>query len=177
MAKVPAIPGGFPVVIKYQGIFDYEGLYKLITDWYIDYGFYLEEPVYKHKIPTPGGAEQEIEFTGWKKINEYVKYWIGLYIHAYNLKDVDVVKEGVKKRLSKAEIQIEIMPEVETDYPKMVDSKFKKYLQEFWDKYLLKKDMDLIWSDQLYYIMYKLHTKIKEFLGMETYPDPYKDLW
>lgn len=166
-----------PMSLKFSGLFDFDGLYKVITDWFIEYGFYLEEPVYKHKVPTPAGAEQEIEWTGWKKINEYVRYWIDVYTHIYNLRDVEVVKEGVKKTLQRAEIIIEFDAHVETDYPGMINTKFGEYLRDFWDNYLLKKDMDVVWTDQLYYIMYKLHTAVKEFLGMETYPDPFKEVW
>ena len=166
-----------PMVIKFTGIFDYDLLYKTITNWFIDYGYYLEEPLYKHKVPTPIGAEQEIGWTGWKKITEYVKYWIQVYTHIYNLKDVEVVKGGVKKKLQRAEMIIEFSAYVETDYPGIVNSKFGEYLKDFWDKYLLKKDMDTIWTDQLYYVMYKLHTAVKEALGMKTYPDPFKEVW
>ncbi len=174
--KVSAIPDE-SIILKYSGIFDLSGLYKAIADWFIDYGFYLEEPVWKHKIPTPGGAEQEIGFDGWKKINEYVRYWVDLYIHMYDLVDVDVVKEGVKKKMNRAQIVMEFRAQVETDYSKRFETKFEMFIKDFMDKYLYKKDMDVIWTDQLYYITYKLHTKIKEFLGMETAPDPFKEVW
>lgn len=177
MSKKTHLQPDKPIVIKYSGIFDFDGLYKLMTDWFIDYAFTLEEPTYKHKVPTELGAEQEVEWTGWKKITEYVRYWIQIYIHTYNMKDVEVVKEGAKKTLQRGEILIEFYAYVETDYPGIVNSKFGEYLKDFWDKYLLKKDMDVVWTDQLWYLMYKLHTKVKEFLGMETYPDPFKEVW
>ena len=43
--KVSAIPDR-ALIIKYSGIFDFRALYKIITDWYIEYGFYLEEPTW-----------------------------------------------------------------------------------------------------------------------------------
>ena len=95
--REPAIPDDH-LILKYSGIFDLKGLYGTITEWFIDYGFYLEEPSWKHKVPSPSGAEQEIEFTGWKKINEYVIYWVELYIHIYDLVDVDFLKESVKNK-------------------------------------------------------------------------------
>src|SRR3989338_696082 len=104
--REPAIPDDH-LILKYSGIFDLKGLYGTITEWFIDYGFYLEEPSWKHKVPSQSGAEQEIEFTGWKKINEYVIYWVELYIHIYDLVDVDVVKEGVKKKLNRANMALE----------------------------------------------------------------------
>lgn len=166
-----------PIVIKYNGIFDFDLLYREITGWFIDYGFTLEEPTYKHKVPSPAGADQEIEFTGWKKINEYIRYWIEMYIHLFNLKDVGVVKDGVKKTLQQSEMIIEMRAVVESDYPGIVDSKFGEYLKQFWDRHLLKQDMSNVWEDQLWYIMYKLHTRIKEVLGMETSTDPFREVW
>ena len=177
MAKEVHLQSNKPIVIKYNGIFDFDNLYKEMTDWFIDYGYTLEEPSVKHKVPSEIGAEQEFELTGWKKITEYVKYWIHIYTVVRNMRDIEVVKDGVKKTMQKGELLIEFYAHVETDYPGIVDSKFGEYLRDFWDNYLLKKDMDNVWTDQLWYIMYKLHTKVKETLGMETYPDPFREVW
>lgn len=175
MAKVDIIPDGV-IILKYAGIFDFKKLYKSIAEWFIDYAFYLEEPTWKYKVPEMG-AEQEIEFKGWKKINEYVRYWIDVYIHIYDLTDVAVVKEGAKQNLNSGRIVVEFRADVETDYSKRMESGTGPFIKEFMDKYLYKKDMDAVWSDQLYYLTYKVHTRVKEILGMETSPDPYKEVW
>jgi len=166
-----------PHILKFVGIFDYDGLYKLITNWFIDYGYLMEEGTWKHKVPTPDGAEQEVDFSGWKKINEYIRYWVSVYFKVMDLKDVNIVQDGVKKTMQTGQFTIEFRGQVEKDFPGVVNSKFGEFLQDFWDKYLLKKDMDSVWSDQLYYIVYKLHTDIKEFIGMETSTDPFKNVW
>ena len=58
--------------IKFNGIFDMDGLYRLMHDWFVDRGYYLEEWRYKHKVPSPSGAEQTINWSAWRKVNAYV---------------------------------------------------------------------------------------------------------
>ena len=46
--------------VKKVGIFDLDGLYKVMQRWFYDNGYYFEEPTYKHKPGTAAGKEEEI---------------------------------------------------------------------------------------------------------------------
>ena len=170
-----------PFIIKYDGIFDLDKLYMVIQQWIIDQGFYFEEATVKHKVPSPAGAEKDYDFTGWRKINEYVKFHIRAYIKAYTLKDIEVIKEGKKRKLTKARLKIYIMGEVELDYnDRFEKNRFLLSLRAFYHKYIIKEDEGVIggvWWDQLYYHVFKLHAIIKEHLDMESKSNAYYDMW
>src|SRR3989338_8366961 len=114
MAPVKApIPSN---IIKFRGIFDYYGLLKEMQQWVVDSGYEWHENVYKHKVPSPAGAEQEIKWTGNLKVNAYAKYWVNVYFHLWDLKDVEVVKDGKKQMMNSARLQILFSGYVELDY-------------------------------------------------------------
>ena len=168
----------WPLTIKYDGIIDWEGLYRLIADWYIDRGYYFEQGDIKHKVPTPAGAQDEYKFTGWKKTTQHLVEKIDLQIILYDLKEIDVIKDGKKKKLIKARMVIYFAGGVETAYdPRWDQTTFGRYLRTVYEKLLIKKDMEALWWDRLYYIRYKLHTEIKKFLEMQARENAYFDSW
>ncbi len=170
---------GLPITrIKYDGLFDWDGLYRLIYGWFIDRGYYFEEKSLKHKVPTPMGEEREYWFQGWRKMTEYAKIWIDVYMHFYEAREVEVIKDGKKKKLMKARFFIEMSGKVETDFQGRWDkSGFNLWLKDLFDQTVVRRDMDVIWSDRHYYIIYKLHTLIRQYLDMQARDNAYYDMW
>jgi len=179
--KIPAPADGVPLLLKYDGLFDLDNLYRLIQEWIVNQEFYFEEKTVKHKVPSPAGAEKDYDFHGWRNINEYAKFYIRVYIKIYNLKYIEVIKEGKKKKLTKAQLKIYIKGELELDYKNRFEkNKFLIALKKFYNKYILKEGEGIIggvWWDQLYYHIYKLHAVIKEYLDMESKGNAYYDVW
>jgi hypothetical protein len=165
------------VRLKYRGIFDFAGLYKMIANWFMDKAYYLDEPLYKHKVPFPSGAEQEIKLQGWKKVDEYLRYNIKIFIHAYDMRDVEVVKEGQVKKLTYARMFIEIDGWLDFDYQGRFDTPFTLYVRDYMNKMFYWRDLIAIWWDRIYYEVFKLHQCIKEYLEFETIPEPWKENW
>ncbi len=165
-------------VIKYNGIFDLDSLYKMIYEWFMDRGYYFEETGYKHKVPNPSGAEDEVTWSGWRKTTEYMREWVTVYFFFWGKRDVEVIKEGKKVKLTKSRMLIELDGRIELDYQKRWEqSQFGQYLRDFYHKYIVKKELESIWWDRLYYIMLKLHNEIKEFLDMQSKENAYYDMW
>ncbi|MCK4521843.1 MAG: hypothetical protein KAU20_04670 [Nanoarchaeota archaeon] len=174
-------PGGETVVptIKKVGIFDMDGLYKVMQRWFYDNKYYFEETLYKHKPGTAAGKEEEIGWTGWRKVNDYVKFHIKVFFHIYDIKNIEVIKEGKKVKLTKCRVWIEFNGDVELDYTKRFgQSKFGKFLFDVYNKFVLQEEKVLSnWWDELYYRVYKLHTITKEYLDMESKGNAYYDIW
>ena len=179
--KIPVPASGVPFIIKYSGIFDLDNLYRTIHEWVVDQRFYFQEDEVKHKVPSPAGAEQDYLFTGWRNINEYARFNIMVHIKLYDLKEVEVIKEGRRKILSKSRLRIYVSGNVELDYKNRFEkNKFLLALRKFYNKYILKEGEGIIggvWWDQLYYHLNKLTTVIKEFLDMESKGNAYYDMW
>ena len=164
--------------LKINGIFDFQGLYRVMHDWFTDMKYYFEETLYKHKVPSPAGAEEHIKWSGWRKITEYIKFNINIYIILRDMKEIEVVKDGEKKTLTKARMTMEFYGNVEVDYSKRFQSTpFLKKLFTFFNDYVMKKKIDTLYTDQLYYRILKLYTVAKEYLEFETKSNAYYDMW
>ena len=164
--------------IKHYGIFDLNGMYQMIYNWFVDRGFEVQERKFKHKVPSAAGEEEEIWWSAWIRETDYIKNWIDIVFFFYDIKEVEVVKEGKKKKLTRARVLIEINGKVETDWQgKWQRSAFLSQLQKFYEKFIIKKDIDTIWWDKLYYNMLKLHASIKEWLDQEAKANAFYDVW
>jgi hypothetical protein len=154
--------------IFYAGVFDYDGLIKMIANWYNEFGFKFHENTLKHKVPSPDGSEQEIELSGYKKITEYVKYWIKIDGHIWELNEVEVKVGNEIKKMAKGKIKLDLSTQTDLDY----NDKFKSYtarkLQIFLHQHIWYKKISGGWTDENYYLMWKLHAEIKKFLKMST---------
>jgi len=165
-------------IIKFKGIFDMDFLYKSMRDWLTRRGYYFEEPVYKSKPNPMGGVEDEITWNCYRKETDYMKFWINIFIHTWERKDVEVIKKGKKKKMNQARLAIYFNAKVETDYQHRWDkTHFLIWLNNFYEKYIIKPEMDNIYTDKLYYYVLKLHNITKECLGMETKGSEYGDVW
>ncbi len=169
----------FPVqYIKHHGIFDLNGMYQMIYNWFVDRGFEVIEKKFKHKVPTPAGMEEEIWWDAWIKETDYMKNWIHIIFFFYEIKEVDVVKEGKKKKLTRVRILIELKADIETDWQKKWErSAFLSHLQKYYERFIIKKDIDNIWWDKLHYNRLKLHAAIKEYLDAEAKANAFYDVW
>ena len=164
--------------IKYEGIFDFSELMKTMRSWIVNQGYEFHERSVKHKVPSPIGAEQEFVWWGWRKVNAYIKYHVDMFIKFWDLHDVEVVREGKKQKLQGAKIQIEISGRCELDWTnRFAGSKFLQFMHDFYLNYIIRKDIDTIYTDQLYYRLYKLQQTVKQFLDMEAKESAYADVW
>ena len=115
---------------------------------------------------------------GWRKLNEYSKFEINLFLYVLDIKDVEVIKEGKKQKLKHVRILIEITPSVDVDYTKRFQgSKFLQGLQDFFHKYIIKEDINTVLEDQLWYRALKLQKVIKEYLDFEAKSNAYEGVW
>ena len=121
-----AIPLQKKLILRYKGIFDFDGLYKLMVQWLKARRYWFHEDVYKVK-PSLSGIEFEIFWHGERKVTEYCQYRINVVFHMWDVTDVEVIQEGVKKTLMKCRMEIVFDAVIELDYQgKWEDTKFKQ---------------------------------------------------
>lgn len=155
-------------MLRFSGIFDFDGLYKLMVNWFMDRNFDFVEPLYKDK-PMDNGREVEIEWRAFKKIDPLYQYQVDVYFHLWEVSAVDVILEGEKKMLTKAKMEIQIKGSINIDYEnRWSRSEFRKKLFGFYMNYIIGKKFELFVLDPFYYRMYDLHTLVKDFLNMST---------
>jgi len=168
MVVVKDSSGAKSPVIYYGGVFDYNGLIEEIANWYSSMGYEFHENVYKHKVPSPAGSEQEFSLGGYKKITEYVKYWIDIKGHIWELNEVEVKIGNKVKKMAKGKIKIELTARTDLDYNNKFNTPTAIKLQKFLHQHIWYKKITGGWTDESYYLMWKLHAKIKKLLKMST---------
>lgn len=161
---------GTPTVfLQYKGIWDMQDIYETVTDFLRENKFKLHERMQRHRVSGPFGVERMYILEGSRNVEHYYKWKVAVNIETFDEHDVEVVtKEGIKKKMAKGRMWMRISGSVETDYEKIFEKKaFYAHIRAFYNKYVIKKKMEGVWWDQLYYnIVLKLHSKLKERLKM-----------
>ena len=172
-----AYPTKLPIekhIIRYKGLFDFDGLYNLIAQWLKARRYWFQEIKYKHKVPLPTGAEQEITFEGTREVTDFYQHHIVVDFHLWDMTEIEVEVGGQKKNLTSARLEIVLYGTLNIDYEKRFDqSTLWQGVRDFFLKYILKQDIETVWYDELRYRIYKLHNTIKEFLDMQAKGNEY----
>ena len=151
-----------PIHVRYKGVFDFEGLYKLIYQWLHERGYRSQEDKYKNKPSSPWGYEHEVKISAEKKVDGYYKYIFKIVMHARDAAEIE--HNGM--RLLNGRIQITINATIITDYSKKFEgSKFKEFLGKLYSV-ITKREMEFKHWDPLYYRMHGLQEDIKKHLNM-----------
>jgi len=150
--------------VKYVGIVDFDALYKMMTQWFIerDYDFY--EGMYKDKPP-----ELELDWVAKRKVNDFYQYKFEIYFHLWDIREVDVIKDGVKKKMIETRMMIQFSPILRIDWQdRWTGNWFIKTMFKFYTENVIKREIELKYADTLWYHFYNLQGKVKDCLGMET---------
>ena len=161
-----SLPVTFP---KHRGLFNFSELLKAIREWYVrdDFTFHIQKHAFK--IPTPLGSEQEIKFHGEKKVTGYVSFHIDAFIRVWDLRDVEIIKDGKKIKTNDGRVAIEITPTLVLDWQKRFGgSKFLQFLQDILHKYVLRYKISDYWEDKIMFKVVQLAKIIKERFGYEV---------
>lgn len=168
-------PKNWTITLRYSGLFDFDGLYAAVIDWAKNYGYKWHEFTYKHKVPNPKGAEQELDWIIEKNVTSYLQYSILFTIHTWDQNEVEVDIDGKKKNLTNARLYIIMKGTITTDWQKKFKGgRIAQKLGEWYEKYVFKKELESIYGDQLYYRMWNLHALLKKYFDMQTQKYAYK---
>ena len=160
---------GDSTILRYEGVFDWEGLYSMITRWFYERNFDFEEKMYKDKTP-----EIEVKWEFERKASGYVKYVINIEFHFWDFQKVEVMKDGKKKKMDKAKLQMTLTPSILTDYEKNFEkSSFTKKLENLLNKTILKIYL-LTQIAKVIDLTYEVHRLTKENLNLMTKYSGYK---
>ncbi|MBD3209221.1 hypothetical protein GF367_02270 [Candidatus Woesearchaeota archaeon] len=156
-------------MIRYKGVFDWEGLYRLCRLWIEDNRYKFQEKRYKHK-----GDELEIDLTGERRIDEMHKQHLYVYFHIWHLRDIEIAEGTKTLKRNTGLVHVEIWGSIEVDYSgRFEGSKFKEKLKKWW-MIIRKKEFLGTYIEPFTKTLFDLHTKIKTFLNMSTDENYYK---
>ncbi len=173
---MPITAFNVPVMtLRYSGLFDFDGLYAAVVDWAKHYGYKWHEQVYKHKMPNPKGAEQELEWIIEKKVTEYISFQVNFIIHSWEQTEVEVEVESKRKSLTNAKIYLIMRGTVTYDWQKRFrGGKLAEKLGKWYAGAVYKKELESIYHDQLYYRLQNLQSILKKYFDLQTQKYAYK---
>ncbi|MBI5392639.1 hypothetical protein HZA96_02105 [Candidatus Woesearchaeota archaeon] len=166
-----------PQQVMFKGIFDLDELQKVVRDWFIFRDYEFHERMYKTKA-TPRGKETELLWFGFRKVNNFMMYWVDIHFHFWDLNIIEVVKDGQKKKLYKGRLYVRLMFRLEFDYNNTYDySKIKRAIRHFLLWYVMYRKFSSLWEDKLRFKCYDLMNIIKTTLDMQTKGNEHADVW
>lgn len=152
------------IYVKHRGLFNHAALVKGIQQWFVENNYKFHAPKYKIKA-----SEAEYEIESERDVTEYVRFKISTHIWARDIVDVEVVKDGEKKKMQEGYIQMDVTGELEYDYDtRFGGNKFMQWLQDFYHQYIIKETIADVWEDDLILKMNQLVAAVKKLLGTEV---------
>ncbi len=134
------MPERQPVVegesISYEGVFSFKEVYAVIREWMDDKGYV---PVEKrvHESVTKSGKHIEVDFEPFKKYTDYAQSVIRVHLSATELKDVEVTRDGHKKKMQQGKLRVAFDSWLETDYEARWETSAMFYvLRTMFEKYV-----------------------------------------
>ena len=162
-----------PIRIRYRGLYDYDGLLSLLRGLYSSMKIDIKEPKFKYKMKGTG-AEVEFKFEGDRKVTHYVKVFLYVEGHFWDVDPKEMTINGRKVVRSGGKIEIVLNAAYQLDFAKKFQEKkwFHKWMQkriEDPDVGLQHGDLKASGKSFMEKQLLKYDTKIKKFLGMECY--------
>jgi len=156
------------VSVSYSGLFDVREFYKVIDDWLKAKGY--DKVIVKHKeYMTETGKNIEILMAPYKKVTDYIKNYIKMWIGINNVKEVEVKKGKTRVKINKGEIMVVLDGWLELDYEHRWEQKpMFFFLRILIDKFIHRSEIDKYGVDLINEIS-ELHDEIKSFLGLYKY--------
>lgn len=156
-----------PLIIKYKGIYDYEGFYRLIRAFFKKRGYVFFEPKYKDKVGGPFGNEIELKLEGEKKVTEFVKFYIKLETWHVEMKEFDAKVDDHYKKLTNGRMSVSFKEvAVEFDWQDKFKTDFQKKLLKWLVFKILKRYYEIKYMGPLEGEAYSLHEEIKKHLAL-----------
>ena len=117
--------------VQHSGVFDFNGLYRLLRKWFKQRRYKLTEPAYKD-LREEGGRNVKMKWIARRKVTDYARYVIETEISLRNFEEVMVKK----RKMAKADLSVSLLAYIDKDYEETWYRKsFYKFMREVYDKF------------------------------------------
>lgn len=184
---IELFPKFSPLRVKYKDIFDMDAFYEALHEWLLEYGWKDEtnegkqdfdhwETYYSEKIGRDGAKNILIR---WRPVKDppdapFLRYYLDFNFIVIALVPVEVIKEGHKIKVHKAEMELMIKAYIEEKYKEEFSaSKVLKSFKGIFSKRVYRKILEQR-KKELYQETYVLQNFIKKWFKMKRY-QPYDE--
>lgn len=154
--------------LNYEGLFNAKDYYKLLDNFFAEKNYDKREVLNMEKVEA-GGKYIELEIEPYRKISDYAKLVIRIRTKMFNVKEVEVEKDGHKLRLNQGKVNILIDGIIQTDYEsRWTDVPVRIFIRTLYEKFVYRKYME---NDEakLKDEVGQLHTQLKSFFNLYRY--------
>jgi hypothetical protein len=154
--------------LDYEGLFNAKDFYKLLDNFFGEKNYDKREVLSMEKVESKG-KYVELEIEPYRKITDYAKLVVRVRTKMFNVKEVEVEKDGHKLRLNQGKVSVVIDGFVQTDYEnRWTDFPIRLFLKTIYDKFIYKKHTDEF-DAKLKEDVGLLHNQIKAFFNLYRY--------
>lgn len=154
-----------PFTIKHRGFFNQVEVVKAIQDWMDGKGYYVNINFFKQSSGKIG-QNYYIEMQASRALNEYVKFHIHIIIRIYDMKEVELIKEGKKTKTNQGHFHANIRSKIKFDWQeRFKGNKFLIALGDFLREHILKYKISDYWAGKMVHEMQGLLDTINNTLG------------
>ncbi len=147
--------------IQHSGVFDFNGLYRLLRKWFKQYKYNLTEPAYRD-LKEEGIRNIKMKWVARKKVTDYARYVIETEISLRNFEEV-MVKS---RKMAKADLAVSLSAHIDKDYEETWYRKsFYKFMREVYDKFAQGSQYAIMEKD-LKRDMRSIADEIKTYLNL-----------
>ncbi len=174
--------------VKYKDIFDIKAFYESLHEWLLEYGWHDTEDKSEHwetyyaeRINQTGAREI---WWQWRCVRDpsnapMLRYYLDFDVHCIAITDTEVVKEGMKLKVNKGEIEINIQSSVEKTYVQEFDKDtvwgwLLRQVKDLFSQRVYKKILEER-KKELYQETYALQNFIKQWFKLKRYL-PYEEV-
>lgn len=151
-------PKSFGVILEKKGLFDFYKLYNIFLNFFKSYKYFSNEKDFSTKT-KPQGKDYTIEYSGERKITNYLKFYIDVRIEIRGAKTLNI-KTHKKQR---GHVIVRFKAYYEKDY--MNKWKYFPFLKKLYEEYIIKQKI-LDYEGKLWAETNNLITKTKKALGL-----------
>jgi hypothetical protein len=156
-----------PYRLRFKGLFDFQELYRFLRDEIRKRRYEFHEKLYKDKKSNPVGSEVELKLVGEKRVTAYYKHHLYIFVHTWDFHEVDVVRDGEKKKLADSRVYIIMEGRVEVDWQNKFEGKYSKIMGDILFR-IQKREREHLHVDVLEDEIRVIFAATKKFLNMET---------
>ena len=154
--------------LSYEGVFNIKELYKLIDKWFKDHGYEKQE-IKNWEDVSENEKQIVIEVIPYKKVSDYARIDVRIFMIFSKLTEIDLEKDGVKHHMNKGRAEFYFDAYVVTDYENKWETRAVFYFfKNIFDKFIYKVytsnyDGEAIRDET------EIENEIRSFLNMNRY--------
>jgi hypothetical protein len=154
--------------LQFQGLFEIKGLFRSIVKWLDEHNYDLFENKNYEEI-FENDKKIVFELLPYKKITDYYKFEIRIYLTCESLKEAEVELNGVKYRLLKGNMTCTFDATMITDYENRWESRPQYFFfRTLMDKFIYRSHTRE-YEHELRTDVQQLEEEMKAYLNMFRY--------